>query len=104
MAKSQVQLRKRPETKEIVHPTVAQVVREVTTQTVIPHLRENDQVVLDALKGVSHATRSDLVKLCDLPRTTIYDALVRLERHGAVEHYFEERTTRGRPKTLFRVT
>ena len=104
MAKAQVQLQKRVEKKEVEYPTVAQVVREVTKPIVTPDLRENDRVVLDALIGVHHATRSNLVQLCELPRTTIYDALVRLERLGIVEHYFEERKTRGRPKTLFRAT
>jgi len=71
--------------------------REVTP------LPENERIVLEALRRVGKATRSNLVKLCALPRTTIYDVLIRLERQGAVERYPEERTTRGRPKIFYRI-
>ena len=104
MVISQTKLRERYEKKELERPTVApQMVQEATAQIESLHLRENDQIVLDALMRISNATRSDLVKLCDLPRTTIYDALIRLIRFGVVERYFEERTKRGRPRTFYRV-
>lgn len=66
-------------------------------------LPENERIVLEALRRVGEATRSNLVKLCALPRTTIYDVLIRLEQRGAVERYPEERTTRGRPKIFYRI-
>ncbi|MFQ5818405.1 MAG: hypothetical protein ACE5I5_00205 [Candidatus Heimdallarchaeota archaeon] len=66
-------------------------------------LLRTDKIVLDSLKHLYSATRSDLVKRCHLPSTTIYDALIRLQRIGAVERYFEDRKTRGRPKTFYRI-
>ena len=38
-------------------------------------LPENDKCVFDAIRHNGHVTRSDLVNICSLPRTTIYDAL-----------------------------
>ena len=52
-------------------------------------LSKNDKVVFVAFQGVSHATRSELVKLCDLPPITIYDALMRLHRQAIVVTFFE---------------
>jgi len=79
----------------------SQVLRQVADPLELSDLSKNDQIVFNVLKCVGWATRSDLVKLCDLPRTTIYDALVRLERREVVERFYENRTTRGRPKTYF---
>ncbi len=59
-----------------------------------------DKIVLDSLKNLYSATRSDLVKRCQLPSTTIYDALIRLQRIGAVERYFEDRKTPWASKNL----
>ncbi|MFQ6126934.1 MAG: helix-turn-helix domain-containing protein [Candidatus Heimdallarchaeota archaeon] len=83
---------------------VHQLFRKVTDQREFSDLLPNDSIVLNTLRRVSRATRSDLVKLCDLPRTTIYDALIRLKRLGAVERYPEERTKRGRPKIFYRIS
>ncbi|MFQ5818852.1 MAG: helix-turn-helix transcriptional regulator [Candidatus Heimdallarchaeota archaeon] len=77
--------------------------RKVTDQMEFSDLRATDRIVLKALRRVRSATRSDLVKLCHLPRTTIYDAIIRLERLGTVERYPEERTKRGRRKILYRI-
>ena len=67
-------------------------------------LLENDLRVLEALRCTGSATRSELVQRCQLPRTTVYDALVRLETKGLVVRYFEPRKTRGRPRTFFMLT
>lgn len=77
--------------------------RKITAQLSTPRLLKTDKIVLNALKYFHSATRSDLVKSCQLPTTTIYDALIRLQRIGAVERYFEDRKTRGRPKTFYRI-
>ena len=82
---------------------VHQVFHKAIDQMEFSDLRMNDKIVFEALSRVKSATRSDLVKLCALPRTTIYDALIRLERIGFVERYPDERTTRGRPKTFYRL-
>ncbi|MFX0202431.1 MAG: hypothetical protein ACFFCW_40515 [Candidatus Hodarchaeota archaeon] len=76
---------------------------KLKAQVSTPQLLTTDKVVLDALKYLHSATRNDLVKSCQLPPTTIYDALIRLQRIGAVERYFEDRKTRGRPKTFYRI-
>lgn len=77
--------------------------RKLTAQLSAPQLPKTDKIVFDALKYLHSATRSDLVKICQLPPTTIYDALIRLQRIGVVERYFEDRKTRGRPKTFYRI-
>ena len=66
-------------------------------------LLETDRAILEALRRNHNASRSDLVKICSLPRTTIYDTLVRLELLKLVEHFSEKRSIRGRPKTLYRL-
>ncbi len=64
-------------------------------------LPENDKCVYDAIRHNGHVTRNDLVNICSLPRTTIYDALVRLQRLELIDQHQEDRTTRGRPKIFF---
>ncbi len=66
-------------------------------------LLETDRAILEALRRNHNASRNDLVKICTLPRTTIYDTLVRLELLELVEHFSEKRSIRGRPKTLYRL-
>ena len=66
-------------------------------------LLETDRAMLEALRRTHNASRSDLVKICSLPRTTIYDTLIRLELLELVEHFSEKRSIRGRPKTLYRL-
>ena len=96
ITKEEYAIRQEP---KIVH----QGFHQSTDQMEFSNLLESDKIVLDALKRVEAANRSDLVELCALPRTTIYDALIRLERIGVIERYHEERMTRGRPKTFYRV-
>lgn len=104
MAKSQEELHIIREKKELEPPQIVPLLlREAKAQQVLPQLRENDRIVLEALIHVDYANRSQLVRMCDLPRSTIYDSLIRLQRLGVVDQYFEERTTRGRPKTIFRI-
>lgn len=67
-------------------------------------LLENDILILKAIRCTGGATRSELVVRCDLPQTTVYDALVRLERKGFVERYTEPRTLPGRPKIFYLLT
>lgn len=77
--------------------------RKLTAQLSTPQLLKTDKIVFDALKYLHSATRSELVKSCQLPPTTIYDAFIRLQRIGAVKRYFEDRKIRGRPKTFYRI-
>ena len=69
-----------------------------------PMLLETDLRILEALRCTGSVTRSELVKLCQLPRTTVYDSLVRLYLRGFVERYIEERKKRGRPKVFYLLT
>lgn len=69
-----------------------------------PQLLVNDRLILEALRCTGGATRSELVERCDLPQTTVYDTLIRLERKGFVERYTEPRTIPGRPKIFFLLT
>jgi uncharacterized membrane protein len=66
-------------------------------------LLRSDKIVLEALMRLGSTDRDNLTQICALPRTTVYDALMRLERIGIVEKYLEERLKRGRPKTLYRI-
>lgn len=65
-----------------------------------PQLLDNDRLILEALRCTGGATRYELVVRCDLPQTTVYDALARLERKGFVERFTEPRTLPGRLKNL----
>ena len=103
MAKSQIKTQIRVEKKVKPSPSVTPMMSDISTPP-LTSLRDNDRIVFDTLMQANDVTRSELVKLCRLPRTTIYDALVRLERLGVVEHFFEKRSTRGRPKTFYRCT
>jgi len=103
MAKPQTQIQTRVEKKMERSPIMIPTIPDITAPP-LTSLRDNDRIVFDALLKVNDVTRSELVKLCKLPRTTIYDALVRLERIGVVERFFEKRSTRGRPKTFYRCT
>lgn len=56
----------------------------------------NDIKVYNAL-GFSPKTRGELVKETGIPRTTCYDALIRLiTRYGLVEWEKEKRSAKGR--------
>lgn len=49
-------------------------------------------------------TRDDIVRLTNLPRTTIYDHLVKLMIKGMVEKYSLITNKRGRPPVYYRIT
>ena len=48
-------------------------------------------------------TRSELVRLTGIARSTLYDSLVRLNLQGKVEKYNETPEGPGRPKVFFQV-
>ena len=66
--------------------------------------KELDETVLAALQHNGYLTRPELVGVLNEPRTTIFDSLVRLERAGQVDYFFEARIRRGRPKTYWHST
>lgn len=65
-------------------------------------MNENDQKIYQALENNGYLLRRELVWVLKIPRTTVYDALMRLERAGKVEGFNEKRTTRGRPRRFWR--
>lgn len=69
-----------------------QLVREEMLDT------KNIGVDKTGLKGIN---RDGLVKLTGLPRTTIYDSLVRLYLRELVKNFLEKRYKKGRPKNFF---
>ncbi len=76
----------------IVYETLSQFPRLARPDT------KNIGVGKTGQKGIN---RDGLVELTRLSRTTIYDALVRLDLKGLVENFSEERDKRGRPKEFF---
>ncbi|MHA1738861.1 MAG: hypothetical protein ACTSWD_09775 [Candidatus Heimdallarchaeota archaeon] len=60
------------------------------------------EFLLDILKLTGGITREQLVKLTNIPRTSLYDALKRLIDEGQVTTMFlHDGSSRGRPKTIF---
>ncbi len=64
---------------------------------------EIDEIVFGVLKKHGPATRSKLVEITGLPRTTLYDSLVRLILKKHVRKFDEERNQRGRPKVFYQL-
>ncbi len=65
-------------------------------------VHELDRNVLEILKREGPITRTKLVKLTGVARSTLYDSLLRLILKGHVFRYSEERKQRGRPKVYFK--
>jgi len=60
------------------------------------------EFLMDILKLTGGITREQLVKLTNIPRTTLYDTLKRLIDDGKVTTMFlHDGKHRGRPKTVF---
>ena len=79
--------------------TVRHVLEEI--KPVIVH--ELDRNVLKILRNEGPLTRSRLVSLTGIARSTLYDSLLRLILKGYVSRYSEERSQRGRPKVYYKV-
>lgn len=65
--------------------------------------KDNDRIVFNVIKHHGPITRPHIVRLTGLPRTTVYDALRRLELAQYIGREIEERTTRGRPKIFWEI-
>ncbi|MFX1512998.1 MAG: helix-turn-helix domain-containing protein [Promethearchaeota archaeon] len=65
---------------------------------------QTDKVVFHTLNEFQPLTRSELVKITNIPRSTLYDSLSRLILRGAVRKYPEKRSTPGRPKVYYECT
>ncbi|MHA2103743.1 MAG: helix-turn-helix domain-containing protein [Candidatus Hodarchaeales archaeon] len=66
------------------------------------YLLERDIVNFLILTGNVGKTRKELVLHLDIPRTTVYDSLNRMDRNGLIEvDYKLSKKGKGRPQTLF---
>jgi len=67
-------------------------------------VHELDRNVLEILKTEGPITRSRLVAITGIARSTLYDSLLRLILKGYVARFSEVRRQRGRPKVFYKVT
>ncbi|MFX0170628.1 MAG: helix-turn-helix domain-containing protein [Candidatus Hodarchaeota archaeon] len=65
-------------------------------------VHELDRNLLEILKKEGPLTRTKLVRLTGIARSTLYDSLLRLILKGYVIRFSEERRQRGRPKVYFK--
>ena len=64
---------------------------------------ELDSLLIDILSKYGPLTRGELVELTKIPRSTMYDNLARLISLERVIKESVPRSTRGRPKVVFRL-
>ena len=65
---------------------------------------ERLQELLDYLEEKGPKTRPEIVSDLGIPRTTVYDRLVRLVLRGQVRKFPVPRKTRGRPRIKYGAT
>ena len=63
---------------------------------------ETDDIVLSILQKQGPKTRAELVSITNIPRSTLYDSLLRLILKEKVLKYSEKPDGPGRPKVFFR--
>ena len=63
---------------------------------------ETDDIVLTILQKQGPKTRAELVSITSIPRSTLYDSLLRLILKEKVIKYSEKPDGPGRPKVYFR--
>lgn len=68
-----------------------------------PIVHELDRNVLKILEKEGAITRSKLVSLTGIARSTLYDSLLRLILKGHIARFSEDRKQRGRPKVYYQV-
>ena len=68
-------------------------------------MNETDMEIAKVLLEVYPARidRPELVNKTGIPRTSVYDSLMRMDREGFVEISHEVRESRGRPKSFWRL-
>lgn len=81
-------------------PTELKPVRELKKPAIVHELDRN---ILEILKNEGPITRSRLVSITGIARSTLYDSLLRLILKGYVARFSEERRQRGRPKVFYKV-
>ena len=63
---------------------------------------ETDEIVLNILQKNGPKTRQELVNITSIPRSTLYDSLLRLILKEKVIKYSEKPDGPGSPKVFFR--
>lgn len=68
-------------------------------------MSKNDSIIRQVLEHAGRPmTRSEIQSFVSLPRTTIYDALERLQNNGHVTKYnVKTQSGAGRPYTMWRL-
>ena len=66
-------------------------------------VHELDRNVLKILTNKGPLTRTRLVSITGIARSTLYDSLLRLILKGYVARFSEDRRQRGRPKIYYKV-
>lgn len=59
--------------------------------------------LIEILEKNGPMTRLDLVKAVDIPRTTVYDNLMRLSCYKIVKKFSRPTNSRGRPLVFFKL-
>ena len=76
---------------------------EPKPQELLYNVNYTDETILTILKSKGDMTRNDLVDITGIPRSTLYDALLRLILKGKVSKYSERINGPGRPKVFFKL-
>ncbi len=66
-------------------------------------VHELDRNILKILRNEGPITRTRLVSITGIARSTLYDSLLRLILKGYVARFSEERRQRGRPKVYYKI-
>ena len=64
---------------------------------------ELDNLLISLLADNGPLTRGQLVSMTHIPRSTLYDNLAKLISRGVIQKESVPRSTRGRPKVLFKL-
>lgn len=93
---------KQPETMSLTIEKRPNIEIEPKSQGSIYNANKTDETILHILKSTGDMTRNDLVEATGIPRSTLYDALLRLMLKGKVTKYSERINGPGRPKVFFK--
>ncbi|UCE15024.1 MAG: hypothetical protein JSV04_07555 [Candidatus Heimdallarchaeota archaeon] len=81
---------------------IMKIFEEIPGEVQPPIVHEIDRRVLRIVRAIGPVTRSRLVSVTGIARSTLYDSLSRLAVKGYVTSYSEDRThVRGRPQTFW---
>jgi len=64
---------------------------------------ELENLLINLLQEHGPLTRNELVALTHIPRSTLYDNLAKMISNGVIKKESVPRSTRGRPKVLFKL-